>query len=131
SRPHLSHAAPPRRPPDFIPLGPPPGEGLLAYRADGLRAEPAGESLGIRRIEPDEFVKAWKEERGAEPGAPAYACVFGRKPGPPALGVRLELLRPRVEAAQELAWRAGPQFVGLKAGLKLTAPGGGLSAGGW
>jgi hypothetical protein len=114
-----------------VPLGASPGEGLLAYRADGLRAEPGGESLGIKRIEPDEFVKAWKEERGAEPAAPAYACVFGRRPGPPALGVRLELLRPRVEATQDLAWRAGPQFVDLKAGLRLTAPDGDLAVVDW
>src|SRR5262249_48800343 len=50
-----------------VPHGAVPGEGYLAYRADGLRAELSGDSLGIKRIETDEVIKAWKAERGRDP----------------------------------------------------------------
>src|SRR5262249_46035168 len=61
----------PRRPfdlrPFILPLPTPQNaqaaEGLLAYHLDGLRAEASAGSVGVKRIEPDEFVRQWRTAR--------------------------------------------------------------------
>jgi hypothetical protein len=97
-------------------------EGLLAYHLEGLKAEVSADSLGVKRIEPDEFARQWRTARAGEPSLLAYACRFGRKPDPPSLIVKLEAPTAQVEAGQDLGWRIGPQHADLHAELQLNAP---------
>jgi hypothetical protein len=106
-------------------------EGLLAYHLDGLKAEVSSGSLGVKRIEPEEFARQWRTARAGEPAMLAYACRFGRKPDPPSLFVKLEALAPHVEATQDLVWRIGPQYADLQADLQLSAPDGDLAMVEW
>jgi hypothetical protein len=112
------------------PLGAEPTSGYLAYRLDGLVGEPST-YLRVRPIEPADFARRWKEARGIAPAPLTYACVFGRKPASPALGLEVRVRRPHFEAIQDLAWRLGPQQADLRASLRLTAPEGDLGLVEW
>jgi hypothetical protein len=118
----------PRRPLDArqaLPLPAPVGAeattGYLAYRLDGLAGELKTFS-GVKAIDLPDFARPWKLARGSAPPPLTYACIFGRKPAAPALGLDLRVQRPRLEAVQDLAWRVGPQQADLRATLRLTAP---------
>jgi hypothetical protein len=106
-------------------------EGLLAYHLEGLKAEVSPGSLGVKGIEPDEFVRQWRTARTGEPSPLAYACRFGRKPDPPSLMVKLDVPSPQIEAGQDVAWRIGPQHADLHAELQLSAPDGDLVVAEW
>jgi hypothetical protein len=127
----------PRRPLDareVLPLPAPVGAeataGYLAYRLDGLEGE-LKTFLRVKPIDLPEFARRWKAARGSAPPALSYACIFGRKPAAPELGLDLHVQRPRLEAVQELAWRVGPQQADLRATLRLTAPDGDLGLVEW
>jgi hypothetical protein len=127
----------PRRPPDahqVLPLPAPVGAeattGYLAYRLDGLSGE-LKTYLRVRGIDPADFAQLWKDARGIAPPPLTYACGFTRKPAGPALGLELEVQRPRFEAVQDLAWRLGPHEADLRATLRLTAPDGDLGVVEW
>jgi hypothetical protein len=112
------------------PLGAEPTTGYLAYRLDRLTGE-LKTYLRVRPIDPPEFARRWKDARGTAPAPVTYACVFGRKPGAPALGLELAVQPPRFEAVQDLAWRLGPRQADLRATLRLTAPDGDLALVEW
>jgi hypothetical protein len=123
----------PRRPLDArevlplpAPLGAEATTGYLAYRLDGLEGEPKT-FLRVKPIDVPEFARRWKAARGSAPPPLTYACLFGRKPAAPALGLDLRVRRPRLEAVQDLSWRLGPQQADLRATLRLTAPDGDLA----
>jgi hypothetical protein len=127
----------PRRPPDAhevlplpAPLGAEASTGYLAYRLNGLTGE-LKTYLRVRGIDPADFAQLWKDAQGTAPAALTYACVFGRKPAAPALGLELEVQRPRFEAVQDLAWRLGAHEADLRATLRLTAPDGDLGLVEW
>jgi hypothetical protein len=108
------------------PLGAEATNSYLAYRLHGLTA--ALETyLRQRPISLAEFSRPWQAATGSAPPSLDYVCEFVRKGGAPALGPNLQIEPVRAQAVQDLAWRAGPQQVDLRAALRVTAPQGDLT----
>lgn len=95
--------------------------GLLAFRLDGLRAD-ITTLLRARPVVPADFSREWQDAGGAPLPAPAYACLFDRKPAAPALGLQLRLATPRLNVVQDLNWRLALTQADLRAVIRLSAP---------
>jgi hypothetical protein len=98
------------------------GEGVLAYRIQGLQGSLA-ELRGLSGIEPSAFERLWQPAEIEYPGLPEQAYRFLRgSSGEPFL--RLELHAPplRSDCVQDLTWYVDPQQATLRAKAKLMAP---------
>jgi hypothetical protein len=96
-------------------------DGLLAYRLEGVDAEPSPQNLSVLTASAQLFGKAWMDLTGNAPPPLSRAVTFRRPKGNPPAALSLAVQRVLPTAKVDVHWNVGPRDANLAAQVQVSS----------